>query len=105
MSNFKIMSAAPVWVGDIDKARAVARVYPAIVSDRLWLDIVEKYGKDGGGDIPQRLTDYIEGRKGYDYRHHADINADHLGFIKNDIVDSFGILGPVEQHAREAQAA
>ncbi|MEP6987237.1 MAG: TIGR03842 family LLM class F420-dependent oxidoreductase, partial [Chloroflexota bacterium] len=64
-------------------------------------DIVEKYGKDGGGDIPQRLTDYIEGRKGYDYRHHADINADHLGFIKEDIIDSFGILGSVEQHVEK----
>ncbi len=100
MSNFKVMSAAPVWVGDMEKSRAVTRWFPAMVGNHV-ADIVEKYGKGGGGDIPQRLTDYIEGRKGYDYRHHADINADHLGFIKNDIVDSFGIGGSVEQHVEK----
>ncbi len=100
MSNFKVMSAAPVWVGDMDKARAVTRWFPAMVGNHV-ADIVERYGKDGGGDIPQRLTDYIEGRKGYDYRHHADKDADHLGFIKNDIIDSFGILGSVEQHVEK----
>jgi hypothetical protein len=69
-------------------------------------DIVEKYGTSS--DIPNRLTEYIEGRKGYDYRHHADKDADHLDFIKDEIIDSFGILGPVEQHVeklKELEAA
>jgi probable F420-dependent oxidoreductase len=95
-SKFKVMSAAPVWVGDIEKARAQTRWFPAMVGNHV-ADLVERYGKEGGS-VPKRLTEYIEGRKGYDYKHHADINADHLGFIKNDIVDSFGILGPVEAH-------
>ncbi len=96
MSNFRIMSAAPVWVGDMATARKNTRWFPAMVGNHV-ADLVEKYGASGG-TVPQRLTDYIEGRKGYDYRHHADINADHLGFIKDEIVDSFGILGSVEQH-------
>jgi probable F420-dependent oxidoreductase len=95
MKNYRIMSSAPVWVGDLKKAREQTRWFPAMVGNHV-ADIVEKYGKSS--DIPQRLTDYIEGRKGYDYRHHADKDADHLGFIKEEIIDSFGVLGPVEAH-------
>ncbi len=99
MSKFKVMSAAPVWVGDIEKARAQTRWFPAMVGNHV-ADLVERYGKTGA-QVPQRLTDYIEGRKGYDYLHHADKDADHLGFIKNDIIDSFGILGPAEAHVEK----
>ncbi len=96
MSGFRIMSAAPVWVGDMNKAREQTRWFPAMVGNHV-ADLVERYGRDGGS-VPKRLTDYIEGRKGYDYRHHADKDADHLDFISDDIIDSFGILGTVEQH-------
>ena len=106
MSNFRVMSAAPAWVGDIETARAQTRWFPAMVGNHV-ADLVERYGKSGN-DVPQRLTDYIEGRKGYDYRHHADKDADHLGFISNDIIDSFGILGGVDAHVeklKELEAA
>ena len=99
MSQFKVMSAAPVWVGDMATARAQTRWFPAMVGNHV-ADLVERYGKTGE-TLPQRLTDYIEGRKGYDYRHHADKDADHLGFITEDIIDSFGILGPVETHVEK----
>lgn len=107
MSGYRVMSAAPVWVGDMEKAREQTRWFPAMVGNHV-ADIVERYGKGGASDIPARLTDYIEGRKGYDYRHHADKDADHLDFISNDIIDSFGILGSAEQHVtklRELEAA
>jgi probable F420-dependent oxidoreductase len=107
MSGYKVMSAAPVWVGDLNTARAQTRWFPAMVGNHV-ADIVERYGKDGAGDIPARLTDYVEGRKGYDYRHHADKDADHLGFITDDIIDSFGVLGSVDAHVarmKELQAA
>ena len=94
MSTFNVMSAAPVWVGDMATARANTRWFPAMVGNHV-ADLVERYGKEGGS-VPKRLTDYIEGRKGYDYRHHADKNADHLGFISNEIIDSFGVLGDVD---------
>ncbi len=102
-SGYRVMSAAPVWVGDIAKGRAQTRWFPAMVGNHV-ADIVDKYGKGGGGDVPQRLTDYIEGRKGYDYHHHADKDADHLGFIKDDIIDSFSILGPAEAHVEKIRA-
>lgn len=99
MSGYQVMAAAPVWVGDFDKGREQTRWFPAMVGNHV-ADIVEKYGQDSP-DIPHSLTAYIEGRKGYDYRHHADKDADHLGFISDDIVDGFGVLGPVEEHVRK----
>jgi len=93
---FQIMSAAPVWVGDLPTARAQTRWFPAMVGNHV-ADLVDKYGKEGNF-VPKRLTEYIEGRRGYDYRHHADKDADHLDFISSEIIDSFGILGPVEMH-------
>jgi probable F420-dependent oxidoreductase len=103
MTGYKIMSAAPVWVGDIQKGREQTRWFPAMVGNHV-ADIVEKYGRDGGTGIPQRLTDYIEGRKGYDYRHHADKDADHLGFIKDDIIDGFSLLGSADAHVEKIRA-
>ncbi|MHA2366335.1 MAG: TIGR03842 family LLM class F420-dependent oxidoreductase [Candidatus Hodarchaeales archaeon] len=99
MSNYKIMSAAPVWVGDMKKAREQTRWFPAMVGNHV-ADIVEKYGKDSD-NIPKRFTDYIEGRKGYDYKEHADKDAEHLDFISDDIIDAFGVLGPVEEHVKK----
>jgi probable F420-dependent oxidoreductase len=90
-SKLRVVSAAPVWVSDdIEKGREQTRWFPAMVGNHV-ADLVEKYH---GGELPQALTDYIEGRKGYDYRHHADKDADHLDFITEDVVDRFGILGP-----------
>lgn len=99
MSKYQIMSAAPVWVGDMKKGRAQTRWFPAMVGNHV-ADIVEKYGMDNP-DIPQSFTRYIQGRKGYDYREHADKDAAHLDFITEDIVDSFAILGSPEQHVEK----
>jgi len=102
MSTYQIMSAAPVWVGDMETARAQTRWFPAMVGNHV-ADIVEKYGMDSP-DIPQSFTAYIEGRKGYDYKEHADKDAQHLDFITEDIIDSFGILGPAEAHVEKLKA-
>ena len=106
MSNFQIMSAAPVWVGDIDQAREQTRWFPAMVGNHV-ADIVERYGMESP-NIPDSLTAYIEGRRGYDYKEHADKDADHLDFITEDIVDAFGILGGIDNHIaklKELEAA
>ena len=106
MSNYGIMSAAPVWIGDMDKAREQTRWFPAMVGNHV-ADIVERYGMESP-DIPSSLTAYIEGRKGYDYKEHADKDAEHLDFISEDIIDAFGILGSVDDHIaklKELQAA
>ncbi|MHA1992763.1 MAG: TIGR03842 family LLM class F420-dependent oxidoreductase [Candidatus Hodarchaeales archaeon] len=99
MSDFQLMSAAPVWVGDMEKSREQTRWFPAMVGNHV-ADIVEKYGKKSK-KIPKHFLDYVEGRKGYDYKEHADKDADHLGFITEDIVDAFGILGEVDDHIKK----
>lgn len=96
MSKYQIMSAAPVWVGDIHKAREQTRWFPAMVGNHV-ADIVSKYGMDAQG-IPASFLKYIEGRKGYDYHEHADKDAAHLDFITEDVIDSFSLLGTAEQH-------
>lgn len=106
MSNYRVMSAAPVWVGEHDKGIKQTFWFPAMVGNHV-ADIVEKYGKNNPL-IPDSLTAYIEGRKGYDYKHHADKDADHLDFISNDVVESFGLIGSVAEQVaklKELEAA
>jgi probable F420-dependent oxidoreductase len=93
-SEIKVMSCAPTWVGDMDKAREQTRWFPAMVGNHV-ADLVERYHS---GELPQAFTDYIEGRKGYDYKEHADKDADHLDFISDEIIERFSILGDVDQH-------
>lgn len=99
MSGYQVMSAAPVWVGDMGKGREQTRWFPAMVGNHV-ADIVEKYGMDDPS-IPQSFTNYIKGRRGYDYHDHANKDADHLDFISEDVVDSFAILGTAEQHVEK----
>ena len=63
-------------------------------------DIVEKYGAESDL-VPKNFTSYIEKRKGYDYKKHAKKDADHLDFITDDIVESFGVLGSAEEHVQK----
>jgi hypothetical protein len=59
-------------------------------------DIVARYGASGA--VPQALTDYIEGRKGYDYSEHGRAGNTHTTFVPDEVVDRFCILGPTENH-------
>jgi probable F420-dependent oxidoreductase len=99
MSKYQIMSAAPVWVGDYETGRQQTRWFPAMVGNHV-ADIVEKYGS-ATTEVPDSFTRYIEGRKGYDYKEHADKDAHHLDFISDDVIDSFSILGPVGVHVEK----
>jgi probable F420-dependent oxidoreductase len=92
-SQLRVCAAAPVYMSeDMEKNREQTRWFPAMVGNHV-ADLVERYH---GGELPEALTEYIAGRKGYDYRHHADKDADHLDFITDGIVERFGILGPAE---------
>lgn len=93
--DIRIMVAAPVYISkDMNKCREQVRWFPAMVGNHV-ADLVQKYH---GGEIPQELTDYIKGRQGYDYRQHADKDADHLDFIPTPIVDRFSVIGEVKDH-------
>lgn len=102
MSRYEIMSAAPAWVGDVATGIAQTRWFPAMVGNHV-ADIVEKYGRDSEL-VPESFTRYIERRRGYDYRQHAKKDASHLDFVTDDVVESFGILGPAEAHVEKLKS-
>ncbi|WP_344158072.1 TIGR03842 family LLM class F420-dependent oxidoreductase [Kribbella yunnanensis] len=92
----KFCVAAPAYVGDdLEHQREQTRWFGGMVGNHV-ADIVARYG-DGGG-VPKALTDYIEGRKGYDYSQHGRAGNTHTDFVPDEVVDRFCILGPVENH-------
>ena len=96
-SKFRVMSAAPVWVSDdLKKARDQVRWFPALVSNHV-MDLIARYGMD---DLPAALTDYVRNRQGYDYLHHAEVGSSNAGFVSDEIVDRFALVGPAEEHIR-----
>ena len=97
-----ICVAAPAYVTDgtpegLAHGREQCRWFGGMVGNHV-ADIVERYGGDGGGAVPQALTDYIKGRQGYDYNEHGQAGNSHTTFVPDEIVDRFCIVGPVETH-------
>lgn len=92
----KFCVAAPAYVGDdLDHQREQTRWFGGMVGNHV-ADIVARYGTSSA--VPQALTDYIEGRKGYDYAEHGRAGNTHTDFVPDEVVDRFCILGPVENH-------
>ncbi len=95
--SIKVMAAAPVWVSDdLATAREHVRWFPALVSNHV-MDLIARYDP---AELPAELTAYVRNRKGYDYHHHAEVGSDNAQFVSDEIVDSFCIVGPVEEHKR-----
>jgi probable F420-dependent oxidoreductase len=93
--------AAPAYVGDdLAYLRDQTRWFGGMVGNHV-ADIVERYGADA--PVPQALTDYIAGRKGYDYNEHGQAGNTHADFVPDEIVDRFCILGPVAEHVRRIE--
>jgi len=93
--------AAPAYVTDgSDTHRAHAldqcRWFGGMVGNHVH-DIVNRYGSEGGA-IPKGLSDYIEGREGYDYNQHGKAGNTHAQFVPDEIVERFCLIGPPEQH-------
>ncbi|MEV0794076.1 TIGR03842 family LLM class F420-dependent oxidoreductase [Kribbella sp. NPDC050459] len=92
----KFCVAAPAYVGDdLAHQRDQTRWFGGMVGNHV-ADIVARYGASGA--VPRALTDYIEGRKGYDYAEHGRAGNIHTDFVPDEVVDRFCILGPVENH-------
>jgi probable F420-dependent oxidoreductase len=93
-----ICVAAPAYVtDDLDHARDQCRWFGGMVGNHV-ADIVGRYGKDA--PVPKALTDYIEGRQGYDYNEHGQAGNVHTAFVPDEIVDRFCVLGPVDEQVR-----
>lgn len=99
-ASIKIMAAAPVWVSDdLATARDRVRWFPALVSNHV-VDLLARYDQ---ASLPPELTAYVTNRKGYDYRHHAEVGSENAAFVSDDVVDRYCIVGPVEEHRRRLQ--
>jgi len=59
------------------------------------VDLVNKYPRD---ELPESLTGYVRDRTGYDYLHHAEVGSSNAGFVTDEVVDRFCIIGSVEEH-------
>jgi probable F420-dependent oxidoreductase len=89
----EVMSAAPAYVtDDLSYARDQVRWFPALVSNHV-VDLVHRYAST---DLPQELTDYIRAREHYDYADHGRTGAEHAGFVTDEVVDRFCVLGPAD---------
>ncbi|MFE3056451.1 TIGR03842 family LLM class F420-dependent oxidoreductase [Nocardia sp. NPDC059239] len=95
-----ICVAAPAYitdgtVGSLKHAREQCRWFGGMVGNHV-ADIVARYGSDS--EVPKALTDYIAGRRGYDYNVHGRAGNVHAEFVPDEIVDRFCILGTPDEH-------
>jgi probable F420-dependent oxidoreductase len=91
--DIAVMAAAPAFVSeDLPHARDLVRWFPALVSNHV-VDLVERYRPD---DLPEALTDYIRQREHYDYQDHGRVGAEHAGFVTDEVVDRFCVLGTAD---------
>ncbi|CAL9381548.1 TIGR03842 family LLM class F420-dependent oxidoreductase [Streptomyces sp. enrichment culture] len=95
--------AAPAYVGDdLAHAREQCRWFGGMVGNHV-ADLVARYGEHSGM-VPEALTDYIKGRRGYDYSHHGRAGNPSTDFVPDEIVDRFCLLGPPEAHIEKLRA-
>ena len=85
----RIQAAAPLHVGPREEARDRTRWFPALVSNHV-VDLVNKYPRE---QLPESLTGYIVDRSGYDYHHHAEVGSSNAGFVGDEVIDRFCVLG------------
>jgi probable F420-dependent oxidoreductase len=94
LHGFEVISAAAWYItGDIAKARKEVRWFPAMVSNHA-LDLLHKYPKE---KLPQSLIRGMEKRGSYDYWEHAKSTAHHLGFVTDEMIDGFSVIGTPEK--------
>ena len=89
-SDFRVQVAAPSIVSaDRAEARDRLRWFPALVGNHI-ADILRHHEPE---TLPEELHSYVQGRAEYDYRLHTRQGADHSGYVPDEIVDRFTVLG------------
>ena len=100
-NTIEVMSAAPVWVSDdLKVARERVRWFPALVSNHV-MDLIRQYKPE---DLPPALTSYVEDRGKYDYQHHCEVGSDNAGFVSDEVIDRFCLVGTVDAHRKKLRA-
>ncbi|MGH8989792.1 MAG: TIGR03842 family LLM class F420-dependent oxidoreductase [Acidimicrobiales bacterium] len=95
-----ICAAAPAYVGeDVAHQRDQVRWFGGMVGNHV-ADLVARYGAEPAM-VPRALTEYIEGRKGYDYAHHGRAGNPDTEFVPDEVVDRFCVLGSAGDHVEK----
>src|SRR5205814_5856114 len=93
--KIRVMSAAPIWISeDLSVGREHVRWFPAMVSNHV-VDLVSRYKPE---ELPAELTAFVQNREGYNYLHHAEVGSSNAGFVSDEVVDRFCLVGPAEKH-------
>ena len=105
-ASISICVAAPAYVTDgseaaLAHARDQCRWFGGMVGNHV-ADIVARYGADGAA-VPPALSEYIAGRRDYDYNSHGQAGNAHTDFVPDAVIDRFCLLGPVEAHVARLQ--
>jgi probable F420-dependent oxidoreductase len=101
LSQIEVMSAAPVWVSDnLSAARERVRWFPALVSNHV-MDLIRQYKPE---DLPPALTSYVQDRGKYDYQHHCEVGSENAGFVSDEVIDRFCLIGNAEAHRKKLRA-
>ena len=93
-NEIAVMAAAAAYVGPRAVALERVRWFPALVSNHV-VDLVKRYGEAG---LPKDLTAYVKDRKGYDYKHHAEVGSSNAAFVDDESVERFCVVGSVDDH-------
>jgi len=97
-AKIEVMAAAPVWPSDnLKTAREHVRWFPALVSNHV-MDLISKYKPE---ELPPALTSYVKDRGKYDYHHHCEVGSDNAGFVSDEVVDRFCVLGSPDEHLKK----
>ncbi len=96
-AELQVCVAAPAYVGDdLPNQRDQLRWFGGMVGNHV-ADIVERYGSSSGA-VPEALSSYIAGRKGYDYSHHGKPGNPTTEFVPDEVIDRFCVLGQAPAH-------
>jgi len=96
--KIEVMAAAPGWISDdLEVARKHVRWFPALVSNHV-VDLLSRYKPE---ELPPALTAFVSNRGGYDYLHHCEVGSSNAGFVSDEVVDRFCLVGPAEAHRQK----
>jgi probable F420-dependent oxidoreductase len=92
----RVQAAAPAHVGTMEECREHVRWFPGLVTNHV-VDLVNRYPSD---QLPPSLTGYVRDRGVEDDRRHSEDGSTGAGFVTDDVVDRFAVVGPPEEHVR-----
>ncbi len=94
--DLTVCVAAPAYVGDdLAHQRDQVRWFGGMVGNHV-ADLVGRYGE--ASEVPAALTEYVRERQGYDYLHHGKPDSPSVGFVSDEIVDRFCLVGSAADH-------